>query len=103
MSADLEERFCRLADAFEAHLAEERAQSNPYKYLEHESFEGVLRLGRPAVPLVVERYREGSLFWGAALARLTGVSDFGDGVTGNLKETRRRWLSWWEENHERFR
>lgn len=101
MGADVKARFDRLADAWEAHLDEERALSNPYKYLEHEAFEGVVALGRPAVPLIVERYRQGSLFWGAALARITGITDFGDGVVGNLKETRRRWLSWWDEGEGR--
>ena len=64
--------------------------------------EAIVALGRPAVPLIVERYREGSVFWGAALRRITGVTTFGDGVVGNLDATRRGWLKWWEENQARF-
>lgn len=97
MSAELEARFEALARAWEAHLEETRELSNPYARLRHEAFDGLVALGDEAVPLIVARYREGSLFWGAVLARLTGVTEHGDGVQGDLKETRRRWLAWAEQ------
>lgn len=102
MSASLRERFVELADAWEQHLEAERASSNPQRKLAHPAFEELVSLGEAAVPLVVERYQQGSLFWGAALARLTGVTAHGDGLSGNLRETRTRWLAWWRENEARF-
>jgi hypothetical protein len=95
-------RFEELASAWEAHCAANREVSNPYKFLDHPSFEALVGLGRPAVPLIVERYREGNLFWGAALKRITGVSTFGDGVVGDLAATRRGWLAWWEAHKATF-
>ncbi|MCY1016639.1 hypothetical protein [Pyxidicoccus sp. MSG2] len=95
-------RFEALAKEWEEHCAEHREASNPYVFLNHPSFESIVALGRPAVPLIVERYREGSVFWGAALRRMTGVTTFGDGVVGNLDATRRGWLKWWEENQASF-
>ena len=71
-----------------------RASSNPRVYVEHPSFEAIVALGADAVPLIIERYRVGSLFWGAALARITGHIEFGDGLSGNLKDTRTKWLAW---------
>ena len=99
---DFGARFETLANAWEAHCAAHREASNPYKFVEHPSFEALVGLGRPAVPLIVERYREGNLFWGAALRRITGVTTFGDGVVGDLAATRRGWLAWWEANRAGF-
>ena len=86
--------FDALADAWEAHVHASRASSNPRVYVEHPAFEAIVALGPDVVPLIIERYREGSLFWGAALARITGNSQFGDGLSGNLKDTRAKWLAW---------
>ncbi|NVJ00775.1 hypothetical protein HV824_22010 [Myxococcus sp. AM009] len=95
-------RFDRLAKEWGAHCAEHREASNPYAFLNHPAFEALVALGRPAVPLIFERYREGSLFWGAALRRITGISTFGDGVVGKLDATRRDWLSWWETHQAEY-
>ncbi|HEY4222004.1 MAG TPA: hypothetical protein VGO62_11685 [Myxococcota bacterium] len=86
-------RFDVVADAWEAHLFEVRAASNPRVYIDHPTFDAVVALGPDAIPWIIERYRTGSLFWGAALARITGNSEHGDGVRGDLHETRRRWLA----------
>lgn len=100
--ARVEQRFEELAAAWEAHLDEERASSNPARKVQHPAFDDIVALGDAAVPLVMARYESGSLFWGAVLARITGLSAHGDGVTGNLRETRQRWLAWWQENAARF-
>ncbi|MFP2930534.1 hypothetical protein ACLESO_36110 [Pyxidicoccus sp. 3LG] len=100
--SDVGARFEELAKEWEAHCAAHREASNPYVFLNHPSFEALVALGRPAVPLIIERYRDGSLFWGSALRRITGVATFGDGVVGNLSETRRSWLKWWDVNQASF-
>lgn len=97
MITELAIRFAELAEQWEAHCAANRVSSNPYVYLRHPSFEGIVALGEAAVPLIVDRYRDGSVFWGAALRQITGISQFGDGVVGNLEATRRGWLQWWEQ------
>ena len=87
------ETFDRLADAWEAHVHASRASSNPRVYVEHATFDALVALGEDAVPFALERYRAGPLFWGAVLARITGDTSKGDGLSGNLKDTRARWLA----------
>jgi len=97
--SELEQRFQEAAEAWEAHCAEHREASNPAVFVNHPTFEALVLLGSQTVPLVIARYREGSLFYGAVLRRLTGMAQFGDGVTGNLQATRRDWLAWWDRQH----
>lgn len=92
----LTERFEALAQDWERHCAAHGDSSNPQIFVEDPSFESLVALGTPALPLIIERYRTGSLFWGAALARITGHREFGSGLVGNLEQTRRQWLAWWE-------
>ncbi|MCE9669295.1 hypothetical protein LY474_15905 [Myxococcus stipitatus] len=96
--SDVATRFEALAARWEQHCADHREASNPYVFLEHPSFDALVALGRGAVPLIIERYRHGSVFWGAALRRITGITTFGEGVVGNLDQTRRSWLKWWDEH-----
>lgn len=87
--------FDRRADAWLAHCEANSAASDPNVYLNDPSFDALVALGEPAVPLIIERYRNGSLFWGAVLARITGRTEFGNGLTGRLTQTKQGWLSWW--------
>ncbi|MCP3104621.1 hypothetical protein LZ198_37735 [Myxococcus sp. K15C18031901] len=89
-------RFDALAARWELHCADHRESSNPSVFLDHPTFEALVEMGPEAVPHIIERYRYGSLFWGAALRRITGVTTFGDGVVGDLDATRRHWLEWWD-------
>ncbi len=49
--SDVTARFESLAKEWEAHCAANREASNPYKFITHPSFEALVALGRPAVPL----------------------------------------------------
>lgn len=92
----LEERFEALARDWERHCAAHGESSNPQVFVEAPSFEALVALGTPVLPLIIERYRSGSLFWGAAMARITGLAEFGSGLVGNLEQIRRQWLTWWD-------
>ncbi len=81
---------------WEAHCRASSSSSDPYTYVRHEALDAIVALGPDAIPIVVERHRSGPLFWGAALARITGDLSKGDGVTGDLKATKRAWLAWWD-------
>lgn len=94
---ELESRFNVLATEWAAHCAKHRESSNPAVFTQHESFDALVALGPQALPLIIDQYREGSLFWGAVLARITGNAQFGTGTTGNLNQTRRDWLHWWDQ------
>lgn len=95
--SDVQARFEKLAKQWDAHREERRESSNPFAHVESAAFDGIVALGEPVIPLIMERYRDGTLFWGAALRRITGKTEFGDGVVGDLEATRRRWLAWWGE------
>lgn len=97
--SELRERFDALADAWEAHCEAHRAASNPFVYVKHDAFDAIVAMGADALPLIIERYRTGSVFWAAALARITGKTEFGNGVTGKLEQARAQWLAWWDAQH----
>lgn len=97
--SELEAKFAALADAWEAHCQAHATASNPSVYLKNDAFEAIVAMGTPALPFIIERYRGGSIFWGAALARITGKTDFGNGVTGKLQQARQQWLEWWDAQH----
>lgn len=90
------ERFDALADRWEAHVRDVSSSSDPRVYVRHEAFDAIVAMGEDVLPLVVDRYRVGTLFWGAVLTRITGDASKGDGVTGDLKATKRAWLAWWD-------
>ncbi len=76
--------------------------SNPRAHLDSADFEAIVALGEPAIPLIIERYRNGgSLFWGAALSRITGITRFGDRLVGDLDHTRDAWLAWYDQSSEK--
>lgn len=99
MSEALSARFGELAQEWDAHRESRRESSNPSAHLDHPAFEAIVAMGEPAVPLIIERYRRGTVFWGAALRRITGKTEFGDGLVGDLEATRRAWLGWWDQQH----
>ena len=82
------------ADQWQEHIDSNSFVANPNIYVEHESFEKIVEMGSPAIPFIIEAYREGHLFWGAALVQITGNKDFGNGVTGNLRAQKDAWLKW---------
>ena len=88
--------FDALADAWEAHCRAHSVSSNPYVYLRSEAFDGIVAMGDAAIPHIIERMRTGPVFYAAALARITGRSDFGDGITGKVEQARDQWLTWWD-------
>lgn len=95
-----------LGETFEAHEATWarhreacRVLSNPNVFIRDAGFEGIVAMGEAAIPLIIERYRspESTLFWGAALTKITGLTDFGDGLVGDLRATREAWVTWFDQ------
>ena len=91
------DNFERCAREWQEHIDAHSFTANPYVYIEHASFENIVAMGKEAIPLILEAYSEGHLFWGAALVRITGKNDFGNGVTGNLGAQKTNWLNWAKE------
>lgn len=90
--------FDELEARWSTHLEVSSNASNPRAHIDSADFEAIVALGEPAIPLIIGRYRNGgSLFWGAALSRITGITRFGDGLVGDLEHTRDAWLAWYDD------
>jgi hypothetical protein len=107
VTGSVRERQMNVANEFNA-LATEWAQhcdrvsfsSKISSYLDHPSYRSIVALGEPAIPLIVERYRQDDLPWGFALQEITGVKMIEDPGSFKPKEVKRRWLEWWDERQK---
>ena len=75
-----------------------RHSSRPSDYARYPAYEGMVELGAAALPLIVEKLREGQFFLNTAMARITGMDLRRQmpPVTSE-QEVARRWVQWWEE------
>jgi hypothetical protein len=94
MGAQMEGRFTELTKAWRAHLLEVMDQSLASRAIACDAFDALVALGPDAIPLILREYQGINVPWGAVLARITGETALGDGLTGNRKDTRERWLAW---------
>lgn len=81
-----------------------RHSSRPADYTCHPAYEGIVGLGAAALPLIVEKLREGQFFLNAAMARITGVDrrrQLPPAVSE--QEVARRWVQWWEERSATYK
>ena len=93
---DVSEEFDGLARQWEEHCHRVRFSSNLDRYLDHDAFRGIVALGRPAIPLIIERYRTSDLLWGFVLEEITGLSMVEDRNRFSPSKMQRRWIEWWE-------
>ena len=88
--------FEKLADEWERAT---RNMSNPNAAERHPAYIKIIRLGKPAIPLVLQRLSEFPAFWFSALSAMAGKRN--DPVTpsmlGNLQAMSDAWLSWGEK------
>lgn len=97
MSA-LETTFEALAAKWQAHIDAHKEASNPFVFIQSEAFEAIVAMGEPVVRLIIAKYREGGpVFWAAALARITGIESFGNGLTGKVEQAREKWIEWFDQ------
>jgi hypothetical protein len=72
-SMELRAEFERLADEWDCHRQRVWCSSNIRDYLDHPAVRRLIGLGRPAVPLIINRYEKDNLPWGFVLQEITGV------------------------------
>jgi hypothetical protein len=94
---ELRAEFDALADEWERHRQKIWYSSNIRDYLDHPAVRKLVGLGRPAIPLIIERYKKDQLPWGFVLQEITGVKIIEDPNRFNPDEVKRRWVEWWEE------
>jgi hypothetical protein len=64
------------------------------------SYSAIVKLGRPAVPLLLERLREPNPgFWHVALGRITGANPVGQSDKGSVAKIAAAWIAWGNDNH----
>ena len=94
---DTAAEFKALADEWQEHCQSVMLSSNIKDYLNHPSYKKLVALGRPAVPLIIERYKTDSLPWGFVLQEITGVTFIPDPNKFSPADVKKRWLEWWDQ------
>ncbi len=87
----LKDQFDVLADELEEAAG---AMASPRKAMRHPAYGEILALGRPAIPLALERMQESGNrpLWMRLLGSLTGIKPSQHQVT--IGEAERQWLRW---------
>jgi hypothetical protein len=96
--ARLRQRFEHLAQVWREQYSKRAHISVGFPALSCPAFNQLLLLGRPSLPLILEAYQDNSLPWAAVLCAITGQSQFGNGLQGDLEATRQAWLAWGHQN-----
>jgi hypothetical protein len=88
---ELEERFRQLARIWKAETAH---LSSAGRMARHPAYQEIVRLGEPAVPLLLAELRRDPDFWFAALRAITGENPVPPESAGKVKEMARAWIQW---------
>jgi hypothetical protein len=94
---DTTAEFNALADEWQKHCQSVMFSSNIRDYLNHPSYKKLIELGRPAVPLIMARYKTDSLPWGFVLQEITGETMIPDPNKFSPADVKKRWFEWWEK------
>jgi hypothetical protein len=71
--------------------------SNVVKKALHPAYQGIIGLGEPAVPLILEDLKRDPADWFWALTAITGENPVPESSTGNVAEMAAAWLRWGRE------
>jgi hypothetical protein len=100
-----QKQFERAAKEWAAHCKAGWTSSNSAYYLNHPAYRRLVRMGRPIVPLAMERYRNpddpAGTWWGFLLEDITGQGFIPDRNNFDPAAVRERWLEWWARNKNR--
>ena len=89
------ERFTELADRWEAETV---FLSNLDRASEHPSHKEIVRMGEPAVPLILQRMQTQGGHWFHALGDITKANPVQPHDRGNVSAMQASWLEWGEAN-----
>ena len=93
---DISQRFNALAEQWSEHCKKVALSSNINDYLNSDSYRELVKLGAPAIPYIMERYRADDLPWGFVLDDITGLHMIEDRNHFSPPQVKKRWLAWWE-------
>jgi hypothetical protein len=89
-----EQRFRKLAETWKRETA---YLSNVAKKAMHPAYQGIIGLGEPAVPLILEELKCDPADWFWALTAITGENPVDPSVAGNIDGMTESWLKWGRE------
>ena len=87
--------FDKLADKWER---ETIFLSNSSKSAEHPAYQEIIKMGQPAVPLILERMQTSGGHWFEALREITGASPVDPKDRGSIVAMQASWLDWGRRN-----
>src|SRR5437667_3416720 len=89
-----EQKFRKLADTWKRETV---YLSNVAKKAMHPAYQGIIGLGEPAVPLILEDLKQDPADWFWALAAITGDNPVPESSAGRVEEMAEAWLRWGRE------
>ena len=89
--ADASEAFRQLSEDWSS---ETRHVSSVKDLTSHPSYQGIIKLGWDAVPLLLRDLQENKRFWFPALHAITGVRPFDKRDAGNARKMTEAWIVW---------
>ena len=89
------DRFQKLANQWEHETA---ILSNSSKAAEHPAYQEIIKMGQPAVPLILKRMESRSGHWFEALRQITGEDPVDHKDRGNVAAMQKSWLEWGKRN-----
>jgi hypothetical protein len=87
----LRPEFMRLVRQWEAACAH---LSSTGRRVRHPAFRHIVAMGRPAIPLLLERLTRGGGDWDVALHEITGENPVPRGREGRMAHVAAAWLAW---------
>lgn len=92
---EFRDRFIDLAERFER---ETRNLSSPNAIAAHPSAQEIVALGKPVVPLILDRMNLYPWFWFDVLEKLTGENPIDPEMHGKMEDMTFAWVGWgWSE------
>ena len=89
------ERFEELAHQWENETA---LLSNSSRAAEHPTYQDIISMGEPAVPLILERMQSRGGHWFHALRYITSADPVNPEDRGNVAAMQASWLDWGRRN-----
>jgi hypothetical protein len=83
-------------------VAEWKAKRNPTivssRMVAHPAYRSIVRMGSPAIPLILEELRREPDEWFYALSKITGENPITDACRGRFPQMRDAWIRWGKDN-----
>jgi hypothetical protein len=98
---NLIKKFNALTTEWAEHCQSVAFSSKMSDYLNHPAYRKLVELGPPAIPYIIEQYKEDEhLPWEFVLDEMTGLHKIDNISNFSPSKVKKRWLKWWEQTAE---